>query len=496
MENGGKGSCAWSFADTSTPQGFWICVQFHVAALNSSKRNMFQVKLLCKLQSAPAWCCWRSATQADRKPVATGVSVSRSRERFLDSARASQAPLTGWHARRWRFACGTRERDDAPGRSLPGLTQTLYMQDKSLQQRVHSGAFSSPTSYYGSLAHAKDTRLALRLLGALLALGTLAFVFPRWFLFASSARVRYPSLAIITFALGLSLGSYELGNIKRLPLTIAMATLGRLLLMPLATALLVFPLGIQLDAASVSSLLLIAASPSGYATLWIAALTNTTIRELAAMMTFSSVAASALTIPLLLLIAAAVARFPSSVGVADYLVASTGAPAILWYASLYVLLVTVPLLAGCVGAIFAPPAPVDRLRRVLRPVSWISIALLTLGTMASSRTARVMSGSRGVFVASLLMSLIGLLFGLIGGRLAGHSPRVRRTFAYELAFPGLAVAAATAPAETTGLACAATLAAQILLLLGMNVYQQFRKGYLGESVIDMLSIQAFSRSIE
>jgi predicted Na+-dependent transporter len=334
------------------------------------------------------------------------------------------------------------------------------------------------------------------LLGSLVTLGLVAFLLPRWFLFASSAFVRHVSLALITLVLGLSLGAYELGNIKRLPLTIAMSTVGRLLLMPLATSLLVFPLGIQLDAASVSSLLLIAASPSGYATIWIAALTNTTVRELAAMMTFSSVAFSALTIPLLLLIAAAVARFPSSVGVADYLVAGTGAAAILWYASLYLALVTIPLFVGCLGAMFAPPALADRLRRLSRPVSWVSIVLLTVGTMASARTARVVSGSRGVFIASLLASLLGLSFGLIAGRLAGHSTRVRRTLAYELAFPGLAVAAATAPAETTGLACAATLATQLLLLLGMNVYQQFRKGYLGESVADILSIQAFNRSVE
>ncbi|KAK4530113.1 hypothetical protein CCYA_CCYA03G0970 [Cyanidiococcus yangmingshanensis] len=366
----------------------------------------------------------------------------------------------------------------------------------SVQRRGSIAVSPDPARYIGSSAHARDTRLAMILLGGLSILGTLAFIVPRWFLFASSAVVRYISLALVTFVLGLSLGAYELGNIKRLPLTIAMSTIGRLLIMPLATALLVLPLGIQLDAASVSSLLLLAASPSGYATIWIAALTDTTVRELAAMMTFSSVAFSALTIPLLLLIAAAVARFPSSVGVADYLVAGTGAAAILWYASFYLALVTIPLFAGCLGAMFAPPALADRLRRLSRPVSWISIALLTVGTMASSRTARVVSGSRGVFIASLLMSLLGLLFGLIAGRLAGHSARVRRTLAYELAFPGLAVAAATAPAETTGLACAATLATQMLLLLGMNVYQQFRKGYLGESVADILSIQAFNRSVE
>ncbi|KAF6004872.1 hypothetical protein F1559_003414 [Cyanidiococcus yangmingshanensis] len=201
----------------------------------------------------------------------------------------------------------------------------LYMGHASVQRRGSIAVSPDPARYIGSSAHARDTRLAMILLGGLSILGTFAFIVPRWFLFASSAVVRYISLALVTFVLGLSLGAYELGNIKRLPLTIAMSTIGRLLIMPLATALLVLPLGIQLDAASVSSLLLLAASPSGYATIWIAALTDTTVRELAAMMTFSSVAFSALTIPLLLLIAAAVARFPSSVGVADYLVAGTGA---------------------------------------------------------------------------------------------------------------------------------------------------------------------------
>ena len=333
--------------------------------------------------------------------------------------------------------------------------------------------------YYGSAAHVSDLRLATYLIALTLAAGTCATWWPRLFTWAAAAAVRYTALALILLHLGLTLGCYEIGNWKRLPLTISMASFGRLIGMPVATAALVLPLGIQLDAASVACLLFISASPSGYAPIWVAALTNSSVRELAAMMTFASVSLSLLTVPLLLLVSAAVARFPVSAGVMISLAGdgSGGASAILASALLYMSLVTAPFALGIVMAVLLPARRIERIRQVLRPPTWAAVASLAGGSMAMARMAPPSFGSRGVFIASLLVSLIGVVAGLVAGRAAGHTARVRRTIAYECALPGVAITAALAPAATAGYTCAATVAAQAVTLLAMNIYYAYRKSY-------------------
>lgn len=352
--------------------------------------------------------------------------------------------------------------------------QPLYA--SALRHHGASGGSDDDDDYGGSAARAasrnSDARSLSALAAALLAACALAYALPRFFLFATADAFRYAALAVLAYTHGLSLGSYEVARIQRLPLTIGASVLGRLLLMPLV-AVCVLALGIQLDPAAGTSLILVAASPSGAAPVYTAALTDTSVRELAALMTLASTAASAFTLPLLVYVLAPTAVVAASL------------PA---FMLAYVGFLTLPFVAGAATSMFVVGSAnaSAALRKSVRPLSWVAATLLAGGAAASARAVPLSSVSRGVFIAALLISLLGVLLGTTLSRRAGHSRRAQRTMGYEYALPGVAICAALAPTlggggsggvmAVCGYACAATLAAQALVIGLLTPYYNSRAG--------------------
>lgn len=458
-------------------------------AVGGAARVARRAAQACRVASAPAVCCRRCAAGLVAEPVARAASAGGFTEvqgaHRPPSGRARLTVATAVRGRRRvavpataaaavRAALDTDGERGAEGDVRPG-TQVDHgagvpgaaAADRGTPARPAASAQRPAARSVRTPAPLSDMRVALVVVVALAVAFGGAFALPAPCRVASSAPCRLVAHAALSFAHGLSLGSYELARIRRVPLTIAAGVVGRLVIMPLV-AVGVLALGIPLEPAVATALILIAASPSGVVPLYVAALTGTSMPELAALATCASCVVSPLTLPLLV---HALAPMPLA------------AASLLSLLLAYLAFATLPFIAGAATSMFVvrSAAAGARLRRRARPVAWLAVALLGCGAMSAARAMPPAAVGRGVFTAALLLSLLGALFGIVLGRYAGHGRRAQRALGYEYAMPGVAACAALGPVvggsggragvgASAGYACAAMLVAQALVVAVLTPY--------------------------
>ena len=316
--------------------------------------------------------------------------------------------------------------------STPGARPPDLDRPSRLGKRIRSGPHPAACS------HVPTARTAIRL-----PLLLLARLFPLWAVLVSALAVLFPAafrplgpfvaplLALVMFAMGLTLRVADFRRIALRPAPV-LAGLGlHYLIMPLAAWLIAHVLGLPPELAA--GTILVGSVPSGTASTVMVFLSGGDVALSVSIGALSTVA-GVLATPLLtrLYVSAAVAVHPWSMmlGIAE--------------------VVLLPVLLGLLLNHVARRL----VRRVEPALPLVSIAaiLLIIGTVVAGTRSSLLSVGPLVLLAVVLHNAIGLLGGYWGGRLLGLDETVCRTLAFEVGMQNSGLAAALARSTISPLA--------------------------------------------